>query len=473
MKILFATSEAGPFIRTGGLGDVAGALPIALQKEGMEVAVVLPLYQNIPEKFRSIMEFIGSVYVPVGWRKQYAGLFTLSMGSLKYFFIDNEYYFKRNELYGHFDDGERFAFFSRAVLEIMPLMGFYPDVIHVNDWQTSLIPVMLDCFYRQIRGYENIKTVLTIHNIEFQGAMDKFVIGDVFGLPERHASLVEYKNDANMLKGGIECANAVTTVSRTYAEEIMHPYYAYGLESILSQRKYKIHGIVNGIDTDLYNPATDKFLFENYDLKTVEKRKACKEGLQRLLNLPVVDKPILSMVTRLTSQKGIDLVMNVIEDILYQDIQMVVLGTGDWKYEKDFRELQNRFPNKLSAIISFSQDIASKIYSGCDMFLMPSKYEPCGLSQLMAMRYGNVPIVRETGGLKDTVIPYNPTTKTGTGFTFKSYNAHDMLDAVHRALAVYYNPTEWAKVRSNAMSADYSWNQSAKEYINLYKSLFN
>lgn len=471
MKVLFATSEAGPFIRTGGLGDVAGALPPALNKEGVDVAVVLPLYQNIPEKYRSIMEFIGSVYVPLGWRRQYAGLFTLTIGNIKYFFIDNEYYFKRNELYGHYDDGERFAFFSRAVLEIMPLMSFYPDVIHVNDWQTALLPVMLDCFYRQIRGYENIKTVLTIHNIEFQGRMDKFVISDVFGLPLRHSSLVEYQGDANMLKGGIECSNAVTTVSKTYADEIMHPFFACGLEDILSKRRYKIRGILNGIDTELYDPSTDKFLFANYSHKAMAKRKECKEGLQRLLNLPVADKPIISMVTRLTSQKGIDLVMNVIEEILYKDVQMVVLGTGDWKYENQLRELQSRFPNKLSAIISFSQDLASKIYSGCDMFLMPSKYEPCGLSQLMAMRYGNIPIVRETGGLKDTVIPYNPVEGTGTGFTFKSYNAHDMLDAVNRALNEYGNKIGWKKLQKNAMTADYSWTQSAKEYINLYQEL--
>ncbi len=471
MKVLFVASEAGPFLRTGGLGDVAAALPQALKKKDVDIAVVMPLYQGIPEKYRSTMEFLGSVNVPLGWRKQYAGLFTFTIDDVQYFFIDNEYYFKRGELYGHFDDGERFAFFSKAVLEIMPLMNFMPDIIHVNDWQAALLPVMLDCFYRGIQGYENIKTLLTIHNIEFQGKMDKCVINDVFGIPERHASLVEYAGCANMLKAGIECSNAVNTVSRTYADEIMHPFFAYGLEDILAQRKYKLHGILNGIDTDLYNPEQDKYLFEKYTVDTVDKRKTNKEELQKLFNLPVADKPIISMVTRLTNQKGIDLVMEVLNDILCEDIQMVVLGTGDWKYENRLREYQDRFPTKLRAIISFSQDIASKIYSGCDMFLMPSRFEPCGLSQLMAMRYGNVPIVRETGGLKDTVIPFNPVEKSGTGFTFKSYNAHDMLDAVRRAIGTYHNKEEWAAVQRNGMRADYSWDKSAEEYIALYKQL--
>lgn len=471
MKVLFVTSEAGPFIRTGGLGDVAAALPPALVKEGAEVKVVLPLYQDIPQKFRATMEFLGSVNVPLGWRKQYAGLLTITLDGVQYFFIDNEYYFKRNGLYGHFDDGERFAFFSRAVLEIMPLMGFYPDVIHCNDWQTGLLPVMLDCFYRQIRGYENIKTVITIHNIEFQGRMDKFVISDVFGIPPEFRNIVEYENDANMLKAGIEASNAVTTVSKTYAQEIMHPYFSYGLHNILSQRSYKLHGILNGIDMKQYDPATDKFLFKNYSAEKPEGKKANKEGLQNLLNLPVKDVPMISMVTRLTTQKGIDLVMAVIEEMLYEDIQFVILGTGDWKYENRLRELQGRFPTKLAAVISFSQDVASKIYSGSDMFLMPSRFEPCGLSQLLAMRYGSVPIVRETGGLKDTVVPFNPETKEGTGYTFKSYNAHDMLDAVRRAIRGYHDKENWKVLVKSGMDRDSSWSASAKEYISLYKNI--
>ena len=424
MKILFATSEAAPFVRTGGLGDVSGALPIALAKEKQDVSVILPLYEKVAAKYRDSMEFIGSTVVSLGWRQQYVGLFYKKYNNVKFYFVDNEYYFKRRGLYGHFDDGERFAFFSKAILEVLSLINDYPEVIHCNDWQTSLVPIMLDSFYRDNEKYSNIKTILTIHNIEFQGKMDKFCITDVFGIPENKFDIVEYDGNANMLKAGIEASNAVTTVSETYAKEIMERYYAYSLENILQERSYKISGIINGIDTELYNPLKDKSLFQSYSIKSIGRKNKNKTGLQEMVHLPVVaDRPLIGMVTRLTNQKGLDLVMEVIEDILNMNVQMVILGTGDWKYENALVELAKRYNTKLAVIINFSKDIASKIYAGSDMFLMPSKYEPCGLSQLIAMRYGSIPIVRETGGLKDTVEPYNPMQKTGTGFTFKTYNA--------------------------------------------------
>ncbi|MDD3946758.1 MAG: glycogen synthase, partial [Clostridia bacterium] len=326
-------------------------------------------------------------------------------------------------------------------------------------------------FYRDREEYKNIKTMLTIHNIEFQGNMDKFVIGDVFGLPPSHERVAEYKGDANMLKAGIEASDCVVTVSPTYAKEILDPYFAYGLEGILEARKYKLSGILNGIDTERYNPLKDKALFQNYSIKSLARRKKNKYGLQTLIGLPQADKPLIGMVTRLTSQKGIDLLLHVIEDILVMDLQIVILGTGDWKYENALQDLAKRFPNKLAALISFSSDLASKIYAGSDIFLMPSKYEPCGLSQLIAMRYGSVPIVRETGGLKDTVSPYNPQDGTGTGFTFKTFDAYDMLDAVRRAVSVYDNKEEWKKIIQNAMRIDPSWDKSAKEYIGLYHAI--
>ncbi len=472
MKILFATSEAGPFMRTGGLGDVGQALPLALTKEKQDVRVIMPLYDGIKDIYRQTMQFLGSKVVTLGWRQQYAGVFFYEYEGVKYYFIDNEYYFKRFGIYGHYDDGERFSFFSRAVLDVLPLIDFTPDVIHCNDWQTGLIPVYLDAFYRGDERYANIRTVMTIHNIEFQGEMDKSCISEVFGIPASHASIVEYNNNANMLKAGIEASHAVTTVSRTYAEEILNPYFAYGLEDILAKRRYKIRGILNGIDTDVYNPAKDSALFAKYTLKTVAKKAADKKGLQELVNLPVsADKPLIGMVTRLTNQKGMDLVMEVIEEILSMDLQMVILGTGDWKYETALNELSRRYGNKLAVIINFSKDIASKIYAGSDMFLMPSKFEPCGLSQLIAMRYGSVPIVRETGGLKDTVPAFNPVTREGRGFTFKTYNAYDMLDAIRRAVGTYYNKEEWASIVSNDMSGDYSWKASAKEYVKLYNEI--
>ncbi|NLT17823.1 MAG: Glycogen synthase [Firmicutes bacterium ADurb.Bin080] len=473
MKVLYATSEAGPFIRTGGLGDVSAALPVALAEEKIEVSVVLPYYEDIPNSFKSHMRFLGATTVPLGWRRQYAGLFQYVQKGVSFFFVDNEYYFKRKGLYGHFDDGERFAFFSKAVLELIPLMKFTPDIIHCNDWQTSLIPVMLDSFYRNETVYSKIKTVQAIHNIEFQGRMDKYVIDNVFGIPEKNSPLVEYRGDANMLKGGIEASNKVVTVSPSYAAEILDPYFSYGLEFILRERQYKIIGILNGIDTELYNPETDRALFTNFSCKDPANKVKNKIALQKMIGLPEnADKPMIGMVGRLTGQKGIDLVLRVIHEILSLDVQLVILGTGDWKYENAIKEMEKQYPTKLNAAISFSADMASKIYAASDLFLMPSKFEPCGLSQMIAMRYGSIPIVRETGGLRDSVEPYNPTTGLGVGFTFKTFDACDMLDAVNRAVSLYYNDKKgFETIKRNAMGKDFSWRKSAKQYINMYETL--
>ncbi|MDR1939627.1 MAG: glycogen synthase GlgA [Clostridiales bacterium] len=471
LKILFAASEAGPFIRSGGLGDVAASLPKALRKNGNDIRVVLPLYLDIDFNLRAKLRYVGSVYVPLSWRRQYCGVFEARHEGLTYYFVDNEYYFKRSGIYGHFDDAERFAFFSKAILEIMPLIGFYPDILHVNDWQTALTPVFLDVFYR-FGQYTAIKTVFTIHNIEFQGKYGLDLGGDIIGVDKNALKLVEYDKCVNFMKGAIESANAVTTVSETYAKEILDPFYSYGLEGILKSRKYKLSGIVNGIDVEEYNPETDKALLKQYNFDSIDDRRENKKSLLEMLRLPYdANRPLIGMVTRLTSQKGMDLVSRVAEDILGKDMSMVVLGKGDWKYENMLKDLESYYPNKLKAIIGFSLDVASKIYGSADFLLMPSKFEPCGLSQMIAMRYGAVPIVREAGGLKDTVEAYNHITGKGNGFTFKSYDPYDMLDAINRAFDVYYDKDEMKKVIANAMASDFSWEESARKYENLYRGL--
>ena len=473
MKILFVTSEAAPFVRTGGLGDVAGALPKAFKKLGHDARVILPFYkEEIKDAFKNNFRFIGSTFVDLSWRRQYVGVYEAIYDGITYYFADNEFYFKRKGLYGHFDDGERFAYYSKAVLEAMQLIGFYPDVLHCNDWHTALTPVYLDVYYRFSENFRNIKTVFTIHNIEFQGKYGTEILGDIVGLPEWANSLVMNDGCVNYMKGGIEAAAAVTTVSETYATEILDPFYAYGLNGILSERRFKLHGVVNGIDTDVYNPKTDKALFQNYTLRTVAKKSLNKKALCEMIDLGYDEnRPLVAMITRLTEQKGMDLVAAVIDEIMRADIQMVVLGTGDWKYENMIKRVESQYPTKFRAILQFSSDIASKLYAASDMFLMPSKFEPCGLGQLIAMTYGSVPIVRETGGLKDTVVPYNPTDKTGVGFTFKTYNSYDMLDAVWRAYGMFFDKENWKAVVSNAMKQNFGWDVSAKKYIDIYNGI--
>ena len=472
-RILFVAAEALPYVKTGGLGDVAAALPKALVKEGYDVRVVLPLYFNIPDKFRTTMQYLGCCYVSLAWRYQYCGVFTQKYDGVTYYFLDNEYYFKRNGIYGHYDDAERFAFFSKAALEALPIMNFTPDIIHCHDWHTGLTPVYLDVYYRNVPYCKNARTVFTIHNIQFQGKYGNEICDDILGLPADKKSLVQYQNCVNFMKGAIECSNKVTTVSPTYANEILNSYYSFGLQDILGARKYKLSGIINGIDVETNDPATDKALFKNYDKNTVADKAANKKGLQQMLNLDQnPNVPVIGMVTRLTEQKGMELIASVFEEILSKGVQMVVLGSGDWKYESLLKDMQKRFPDKLRAVLGFSGDLASKIYAGADIFLMPSKFEPCGLSQMISMRYGTIPIVRETGGLKDTVVPYNGVTRQGTGFTFYSYNAHDMLYAIERAVGLYYDyKDDWKQLVQNAMSQDFSWNNICKQYIALYENL--
>ena len=454
---------------SGGLGDVAGSLPKALCKRLVGCRVVMPLYGGIKQELRDQMQFITHITVPVSWRRQYCGIFEAKIDGVIFYFIDNEYYFKRDGIYGHYDDAERFAFFSRAILEIIPHIGFKPNIIHTNDWQTALVPVYYSTMYANREGYEGIKNIFTIHNIQYQGVYGKEILGDVFGLGEQHEQLLDFGGTLNLMKGAIECADVVTTVSPTYAEEILDPWFSHGLDPILRERQYKLHGILNGIDTDIYNPETDKAIAKNFSAKDPAGKKEDKADLQREFSLPVRDDvPIIGMVSRLVSHKGLDLVKAVLDELLSTtDVQLVVLGTGDWEYENFFREIEARYPGKVGLRIAFIPDLARKIYAGCDMFLMPSKSEPCGLSQMLALRYGTLPIVRETGGLKDSITDSGD--GEGNGFTFKSYNAHDMLDAIRRSLGAYSDKKYWASLVERALECDNSWGRSAREYMRLYR----
>ncbi|MBE6770622.1 MAG: glycogen synthase GlgA [Ruminococcaceae bacterium] len=471
MKVLYASSEALPFAASGGLADVAGSLPQSLRRRKVACRVVMPLYGTISDEMRANMKFITSIMVPVSWRRQYCGIFEAKAGGVIYYLIDNEYYFKRNSFYGHYDDGERFAFFSRAVLEILPYIDFKPDIIHCNDWQTALIPVYYSTLFANKEGYTGIKTVFTIHNIQYQGIYGGEILGDVFGLGEEHASLLHFGGCVNLMKGGIECANKVTTVSNTYAGEILDPWFSHGLDPILKERSYKLSGILNGIDTINYDPETDKDIFCNYSAKEPEAKAKNKAALQELFGLPVnADTPVMGIVTRLVAHKGLDLIKRIMRELLSTtDLQLVVLGSGDWEYESFFKELAAEFPEKVGLRIGFIPDLARKIYAGSDLFLMPSKSEPCGLSQMVALRYGSIPIVRETGGLKDTITDSGD--GKGNGFTFKSYDAYDMLDAIRRSLEAYNDKDYWQKLVVRALKCDNSWGKSAKEYIKLYESL--
>ena len=468
MKVLYASSEAYPFAMSGGLADVAGALPKALRKRFVGCRIVLPLYGSISEELRSKMTFICSITVPVAWRRQYCGIFEAHIDGVIYYLIDNQYYFKRDGLYGHYDDAERFAFFSRAVLEIIPYIDFVPDIIHCNDWQTALIPVYLDSFYKYDDRYKNIKTVFTIHNIQYQGIYGFELREDVLGLPKEREGIVAYDNCVNLMKGGIQCANKVTTVSPTYAREILDPYYSHGLDGILKQLTYKITGIVNGIDTDVYNPETDPLIYKNYSAEDMSGKAVNKKCLQQELGLPTKkDTPVIGIVTRLVKHKGIDLVKCVFEDLLKQNLQFAVLGSGEWEFETFFHEMAQKYPDKVGLKLGFNPQLAHRIYAGADIFLMPSQSEPCGLAQMVALRYGTIPIVRETGGLNDTIKDSGD--NQGNGFTFTNYNAHDMQHTVWRALEGYKNQKGWKVLTERAMKCDNSWKASANAYIRLYK----
>lgn len=469
MNVLFATSECFPFINSGGLGDVSGALPKALRAKKVACRVVMPLYSDIRDEYRSKMKFLCSFYVPLAWRSQYCGLFSLNHNGVVYYFLDNEYYFKRRGLYGYYDDGERFAFFSRAILHMLENISFRPDVIHTNDWQTALVNVFINSFYRDDPKFYSIKTLLTIHNIQYQGEFSRDIISDVLGLPESDAHIVTYKGNANFLKGGIESADKVSTVSPTYAGEILDPWFSYGLSGFLNERKFKLCGILNGIDTAVYDPANDPYTVAFFSSDNLSGKAECKKQLREIFCLPENDKPVLAIVSRLAAHKGFDLVVRVLENIISSDIQVAVLGTGEYAYENFFSEFSRRFPESCSFKLAFSPELAHKLYAGADMFLMPSKQEPCGLSQMIALRYGTVPIVRETGGLKDTITDCS--LGDGNGFSFMSYNAHDMFGAVARAKALYDNPENWEKLVKHALECDNSWGKSAGEYVALYSGM--
>lgn len=471
MKILYAASEALPFMASGGLADVAGSLPQSLRRRLVGCRVVMPLYGKVPQELRDTMTFVTSITVPVAWRRQYCGIFEAKHGGITYYLLDNEYYFKRDTIYGHFDDAERFAFFSRAILEMIPHIGWKPDILHCNDWQTALTPVYYQTFYAEREGFEGIKTVFTIHNIQYQGRYGFDILEDVFGLGQEHRYLLEYNGDLNLMKGAIECAHMVSTVSPTYAEEILDPWFSHGLDPILRERSFKLRGILNGIDVNLYNPETDPALIKNYSSEDVSGKAECKAQLQKMMNLEVrADVPLVGIVSRLVSHKGLDLVCAVLEELLStSDVQIAVLGSGDENFENFFRYIEGKFPGKAGVKIGFIPDLAHKIYAGCDLFLMPSKSEPCGLSQMVALRYGTIPIVRETGGLRDSVTDSGD--GVGNGFTFRNYNAHDMLHAIRRALLGYQNKDGWKILVERALNCDNSWTKSANEYIRMYKSI--
>lgn len=472
MKVLYVASEAQPFAASGGLADVAGSLPQALRKRLIGCRIVMPLYEKIPQEMRDEMKFLTSISVPVAWRRQYCGIFEAKYQGVIYYLIDNQYYFKRPELYGYYDDAERFAFFSRAVLEMLPHIEFKPDIIHTNDWQSALVPVYYDKFYSKSEWYQGIKTVYTIHNIQYQGKYGMELVEDVFGLAPDAYSAVEFDSCINLMKAAIECSNKVTTVSPTYAQEILDPWFSHGLDPILHERSWKLSGILNGIDVIRYNPETDKNIYENFNSESfIEGKKANKKALQERLFLPQRDDvPLIGLVTRLVSHKGLDLVKYAFDELLsYSDIQIVMLGSGDWEYETFFKEMQEKYPEKIVSCFGFIPELSMKIYAGSDMFLMPSKSEPCGLSQMISLRYGSIPIVRETGGLKDSITDSGD--GQGNGFTFKSYNYRDMLSAIYRAIEGYNNKEGWNILVKRAMECDNSWGKSANEYIKMYKEI--
>ncbi|MBQ1366500.1 MAG: glycogen synthase GlgA [Firmicutes bacterium] len=475
MKVLYVSAEAVPFAKSGGLGDVAGALPAALRRRMVGCRVVLPLYQEIPQELKDQMHFVKEMWVPLSWRSQYCGIFEAKVGDVIYYLLDNQYYFGRKGYYGHFDDAERFAFFSKASLELLQHIDFEPDVMNCNDWQTGLVPFYLNKFYRGINEmYAKLQVVYTIHNIQYQGIFSPDIVENVLGVDwnDYAGGYLQFDNCVNYMKTGILAASWITTVSPTYAEEIKDPFFAHGLHDLLRQESSKLSGIVNGIDTKLYDPKTDTHLFKNYSLETIEDKKVNKLQLQKLLGLnQKADVPMIAIVSRLADHKGLDLVAAVLNDILGEDVQLVVLGVGEWQYEEMLRSAARAYPGKVSANILFNIDLAQKIYAGADMLLMPSLSEPCGLSQMIAMRYGTIPIVRETGGLKDTVQPFVGEEGKGNGYSFAQYNAHDMLYVIREAIADYHDPEKWAKVMKTAMETDVSWNGPARDYIALYRKI--
>ena len=468
MKVCFIAAEAAPFVKVGGLGDVIGSLPKALRELGVDARVILPLYSSI-DRERFGLKYKAYQFVDLGWRHSYCGIFETEVDGVPCYFVDNEQYFNRDSIYGQADDGERFAFFSKAALEILPALDFKPAVVNVNDWHTALSVIYLDVLKsREAEFYKDMKSVLSIHNIEFQGRFNPYEMGNLFGLENKYFDALIYNGDVNLLKGAIQLADRVNTVSETYAREILDPYFSYGLDKILTVEQGKLRGILNGIDVDKFNPKTDPMIPVNYDLKTFEDKVQNKLAFQKEMDLEVnADIPLIGMVTRLTHQKGIDLILQASEEILKTGAQLVILGTGDAHYESALRSLEHYRHDRVRSILLFSNEMSAKIYAASDLFLMPSKTEPCGLSQLISMRYGTVPVVHRVGGLRDTVIPF--TGVEGNGFTFESFQAGDMMDAIYRAMTCFYqSPDEWKQIIKNNLQKDVSWEQSAKKYLDLY-----
>lgn len=471
-KVLFAGAEAMPFAATGGLGDVMGSLPGALKAThpDWDVRAVMPLYSKVSQEWRSQMTFESWIMVNVSWRQQYCGIFSLEKDGVKYYFVDNEYYFKRDSLYGFFDDGERFAFFSNAILSLMGAVDFFPDVYSANDWQTALSVILLKRRLGTVGGYRNVKAVYTIHNIDYQGVYGKELLGDLFGLDPLDASTVEFDGAINLTKGAILCADAVTTVSARYAEEIQTPFFAHGLHDILREHRFKLSGIVNGIDTNYYNPRTDADIPFPFSYRGLTGKKKDKAALQEAFGLEQRENvPIIAMVSRLADHKGFDLVRRIAYDLLGRDMQFVLLGTGDYDTENFFRRFAAENPGRVGVKIEYDRKLSKLVYAGADLFLMPSRSEPCGLAQMIASRYGTVPIVREAGGLYDTIKPYYE--GSGNGFTFAAYNAYDMLNVIDQALALYRCEEAWTALVKNVMKVDFSWNVSAGRYAELFESL--
>lgn len=473
-KILHVAAEAVPFVKTGGLADVIGSLPKELKKQGLDVRVVLPKYGDIPQKYKDEMQFVTHFEVAVGWRQKYCGIATLEYEGVTFYFIDNEEYFGRSGLYGHFDDAERFAFFCRAVLEMLPQLEYQPDVIHSHDWHAALVSIFLRTQYDS-SFYQGIRTLFTIHNLRYQGVFTKEIMGDILGLDWEYfrPDALEFYGSINFMKGGIVASDLISTVSDTYAQEIQYPFFGEQLDGLLRARKMDLVGIVNGIDYDIYNPASDPHIASSYDVNSIDQKMVNKLKLQEQLGLPLKrEVPVIAIISRLVSAKGLDLVAHIFDELIaYEDVQLVVLGTGEEQYQNLFQHAAWTYPSKVSVHINFDEALAHQIYAGADMFLMPSLYEPCGIGQLIALRYGTLPIVRETGGLKDTVHAFSKYTCEGNGFTFAPYNAHDMFYTIKRALGMYYDKPTWRRIVENAMNSDFSWRYSAQKYISLYRQL--
>ncbi len=477
-KILYIGSEVMPFAATGGLGDVMGSLPAAVKNlagDEADVRVVMPLYGVIAEKFKDEMKLIAEFTVNLSWRKLYCGVNMLEKDGVIYYFLDNKYYFERNTLYGNYDDGERFAYFSLAAIDMLGVIGFYPDVINANDWQSALSIVYLERKYRQIEGYENIRTVFTIHNIEYQGKYDMAILGDVFGLDDSNRDIVEYGGCMNLMKAAIVCADRVTTVSPRYSQEILSPEYSHGLDAILRENSYKLCGILNGIDYEYYNPATDEDIARKYTWRSLDRKNENKRSIQEDAGLPVRDDvPLIAVISRLATHKGLDLVTQMMYNLLENnDVQFVVLGCGEPAYEEFFARLRENFPDKAAAYLLYNRALSKKIYAAADIFMMPSKSEPCGLSQMIASRYGAIPVVRETGGLFDSIKGYWEDGKTlrGNGFTFANYRADELLDRTLAAINLWNDKEKRKKFVGKIMRTDFSWTASAKDYIDMYESL--